>query len=192
MTIRKIKPMPDAGATTYPWYAPASGREVQQGDIILGCPVYLIPPDVVDNPGEYPIRIDRQNVIIMSQSCDLAIRNDGTCKADDVLLASLFFPHEFKKGDRFGKKADWEEARKGRNPRYHVLNKCEIPGHELDYMLVDLERVFTLSVDAVREVAATGSKTRVRLLPPYREHLSQAFARFFMRVGLPVDIPEFK
>jgi hypothetical protein len=31
----------------------------------------------------------------------------------------------------------------------------------------------------------------VILLPPYREHLSQAFARFFMRVGLPVDIPPF-
>ena len=26
--------------------------------------------------------------------------------------------------------------------------------------------------------------------PPYREHLAQAFARFFMRVGLPIDIPE--
>jgi len=31
----------------------------------------------------------------------------------------------------------------------------------------------------------------LRLLSPYREHLSQAFARFFMRVGLPVDIPPF-
>ncbi len=29
---------------------------------------------------------------------------------------------------------------------------------------------------------------RFRLLPPYREHLSQAFARFFMRVGLPIPI----
>ena len=31
---------------------------------------------------------------------------------------------------------------------------------------------------------------RLRLLAPYREYLSQAFARFFMRVGLPqpVDI----
>ena len=27
---------------------------------------------------------------------------------------------------------------------------------------------------------------------PYREHLAQAFARYFMRVGLPVDIPAFK
>jgi len=29
---------------------------------------------------------------------------------------------------------------------------------------------------------------RLRLLPPYREHLSQAFARYFMRVGLPSNI----
>jgi hypothetical protein len=29
---------------------------------------------------------------------------------------------------------------------------------------------------------------RLRLLPPYREHLSQAFARYFMRVGLPTNI----
>lgn len=33
---------------------------------------------------------------------------------------------------------------------------------------------------------------RLRLLPPYREHLAQAFARSFMRVGLPIDIPVFK
>jgi hypothetical protein len=33
---------------------------------------------------------------------------------------------------------------------------------------------------------------RLRLLPPYREHLSQAFARFFMRIGLPVHIDLFK
>ena len=28
-------------------------------------------------------------------------------------------------------------------------------------------------------------------MPPHREHLSQAFARFFMRVGLPIDIAPF-
>jgi hypothetical protein len=32
------------------------------------------------------------------------------------------------------------------------------------------------------------NRARFRLLPPYREHLSQAFARFFMRVGLPIPI----
>jgi len=36
------------------------------------------------------------------------------------------------------------------------------------------------------------AKTCNRRLPPYREHLSQAFARYFMRVGLPQDITPFK
>jgi len=31
---------------------------------------------------------------------------------------------------------------------------------------------------------------RLRLLPPHREQLSQAFARFFMRVDLPIELPE--
>src|SRR5437588_49586 len=76
-------------------------------------------------------------------------------------------------------------------PGYHVLNRCELTGQEMDFLLVDIRRIFTLSVDMVRELAAAQSP-RVRLLPPYREHLSQAFARFFMRVGLPVDINPFK
>jgi hypothetical protein len=33
---------------------------------------------------------------------------------------------------------------------------------------------------------------RLRLCPPYKEHLAQALARFFMRVGLPVGIPKEK
>ncbi len=176
----------------YPWYSEVSGSDLEQGDILLDCPVFLIPPGAVRQPGQHPITIEHQNVIVMSQSCDLALRKDGKCNADDVILAALYFQRELQGDKVFGKAKNWENARKGRFPRYHVLNKCEITGQELDYMLVDLERVFTLSVDAVREVAAAGSKKRVRLLPPYREHLSQAFARFFMRVGLPVDIPEFK
>jgi len=43
----------------------------------------------------------------------------------------------------------------------------------------------------VRQRAARADD-RLRLLPPYREHLSQAFARYFMRVGLPQDIRPFR
>lgn len=50
--------------------------------------------------------------------------------------------------------------------------------------------MFALPVELVRAFAA-GAGDRPRLRPPYREHLSQAFARLFMRVGLPADIPPF-
>jgi len=110
---------------------------------------------------------------------------------DDVILAAIYTREELKGDPRFRKTSEWENARKGRFPRYHLLNKCELSGHELDFMLVDLGMVFSLSVEFVREFAKSQGD-RVRLLPPYREHLSQAFARFYMRVGLPVDIPPFK
>jgi len=53
--------------------------------------------------------------------------------------------------------------------------------------IVDFHEVYTAPTNVVREFALRTGK-RLRLLPPYREHLAQAFARFFMRVGLPVDI----
>jgi hypothetical protein len=184
--------MADAGMTPYPWYELVSGPDLQQGDILLECPVFLIPPEAVREPGRHPVTIDHQNVIVMTQSCDLVIHDDGKCNADDVILAALYFRDEMADDKSFGKAGNWEAARKGGRPRYHVLNKCELQDHELDYMLVDLGRVFTLSAGLLREFADADGKKRVRLLPPYREHLSQAFARFFMRVGLPVDIPAFK
>jgi len=56
---------------------------------------------------------------------------------------------------------------------------------------MDFRRVYSLPVAFVR-MQAEKSLPHLRLLPPYREHLSQAFARFFMRVGLPLNIPPFR
>lgn len=176
---------------TYPWYGVVSGQSLEQGDILLDCPVFAIPPEAADNPGQHPVRIDRQHVIVMTQSCDLAIRPDGTCNADEVILASLYFKNELANDKRFGNRHEWNNAKKGKFPAYHVLNECTVDGNSLDFMLVDLRRICTLSTETVRGVA-TNQGRRIRLLPPCREHLSQAFARFFMRVGLPVDIPDFE
>ena len=71
------------------------------------------------------------------------------------------------------------------------LPECLIGGVEPGVRVVDFCSVFTLPLVFLREQARSSAK-RLRLLPPYREHLSQAFARFFMRVGLPVDIPAFR
>jgi hypothetical protein len=52
-----------------------------------------------------------------------------------------------------------------------------------------IQKAILPSEDLLREYVK--DKKRIRLLPPYREHLSQAFARHFMRVGLPSGIPQF-
>ncbi len=84
-----------------------------------------------------------------------------------------------------------EKLRQGNLPNYHLLNKCDIQGFEKDYLVVSFRDVFSIPFDYLVDLASTDAK-RLRLLSPYKEHLSQAFARFFMRVGLPTDIPHFK
>lgn len=84
-----------------------------------------------------------------------------------------------------------EEARRRNLTGVHLLNRCEHPDFETGFTIVDFRRVFSIPVAHFRrQAAAAGS--RLRLMPPYREHLSQAFARFFMRVGLPLDVPPFR
>ena len=60
----------------------------------------------------------------------------------------------------------------------------------MDYLLVDFRTVYGVHFDTLLDLIRKSTR-RLRLLPPCREHLSQGFARFFMRVGLPVEIPPF-
>jgi hypothetical protein len=169
----------------YPWYEVVSEEdELMQGDFIKDCPVVIPPSEISD---DIKVRIINYDVVIMSQSCDLVQR-----KLDLVLVCPVWFLNEFeKKSDFFKSKKGKEALRQGNVPGYHLLNKCEIDGFQTDYLVVDFRNVYSVPFDFIVGLAK-GRGKRLRLLPPYREHLSQAFARFFMRVGLPVDIPPFK
>jgi hypothetical protein len=174
----------------FPWYDVVEGQELQQGDFIAGCPVLHPSLGAVESTAAVEVQLTRRTGIILTQSCDLALRPDGRSHSEEILFCSAYFFGELAHHRVFGKRAGWEEARKGRHPAFHVLNRCGVPGHECDFMLVDFTRVFTVETGLVRELAGNEGP-RLRLNPPYREHLAQAFARFFMRVGLPVDIPPF-
>jgi len=169
----------------YPWYEVVSWEDnLMQGDFINDCPVVIPPSEISSN---IEVRIIKYNVVVMSQSCDLVQR-----KLDLVLVCPIWPLSEFEKRSEFFKSRKGKEAlRQGNVPGYHLLNKCEIDGFKTDYLVVDFRSVYSVPFDFLVELARKEGK-RLRLLPPYREHLSQAFARFFMRVGLPVDIPPFK
>jgi len=169
----------------YPWYDIVNGDEdLMQGDFIKECPV-VIPPSKISD--EVEVRIINYDVVIMSQSCDLVQR-----KLDLVLVCPIWSLIEFEKRSDFFKNNKGKEAlRQGNVPGYHLLNKCEVEGFLMDYLAVDFRSVYSVPFDFLIDLAKRRGK-RLRLLPPYREHLSQAFARFFMRVGLPVDILPFK
>lgn len=81
-----------------------------------------------------------------------------------------------------------DKIRRGYQPAYHLLNKEPVAG--LSYSIVDFHCIHTVPKAYLQELARS-QEPRIRLRPPYREHLAQAFARYFMRVGLPADIREF-
>jgi hypothetical protein len=174
-------------STSYPWYSQIEPNEpIQQGDIITDCPVVIPLEEVRAENEELASSVKIYDVIIMSQSCDLSAK-----KISLVLVCPLYTLTEL--GERHsGYKTSKMKNYLGNGwiVGYHLLNKCSINGRE-DYLVVDFKNVYGVPLDFLKNLASSRSN-RTRLLPPYREHLSQAFARFFMRVGLPIDIPSFK
>ncbi|MBX7102546.1 MAG: hypothetical protein K1X57_00590 [Gemmataceae bacterium] len=173
-------------AAGYPWYAAVRGDELLQGDILEDCPVLLpvLPADTAGSPG---VEWVQRDVVVLSQSCDMVA---GREKVVEVLLCATYKRSEIE--DQFLKTSrGMEEARRGNLPGIHLLAKSELPGLERELRVVSFRRLFSLPIALLRKQAA-GMGPRLRLLPPYREHLAQSFARYFMRVGLPADIPPFK
>ena len=174
----------------YPWYEPVTGNDIEQGDILDNCPVFIWPMDPAANrSGESsePVTVDfeRRTVIVMSQTCDMV---KGREKIREVLLCGVWDPADL---GTLGTKSSLEEMRKGRLPAFALLNEHRRGAFDVGHRVVDFRTIHSLPLAVCRQIAFSSGR-RLRLLPPYREHLSQAFARFFMRVGLPVDIPPFR
>jgi hypothetical protein len=183
-----------ANRERYPWYEIVEGDDLEQGDVFEACPVFAItlPSTIKDfRAADYEahFRALERDVIVMTQSCDL-IKDHP--KVMEVLLCQIWKLDELSKDYEYVRQTKGrEEIRQGKHPDYHMLNASNLSGFERPYCIVDFHRVFSLPLDFLRNLAQARGK-RLRLLPPYREHLGQAFARYFMRVGLPVDIPSFK
>ncbi|MBI3245438.1 MAG: hypothetical protein HYZ50_02890 [Deltaproteobacteria bacterium] len=179
----------------YPWYEMVNGPSLQQGDLFDRCPI-LIPQVTLPESVEVLESVGREmhldgevqdfNVVVMSQSCDLV--ND---KLAHVMVCAHWSLEEIgQENDYLKSKRGKEALRQGNIPGYHLLAACEVQGMVSAVRVVDFRTAFSLPLEVLKSLAQKRGQ-RLRLLPPYREHMAQAFARFFMRVGLPVDIPPF-
>ncbi len=132
--------------------------------------------------------MQKLDAIILSQSCDLEhskIENVLVCPYYSLTYWLEHLPIDQK--EKKSKQKAVNNLRKGHLPAYHLLNKESDWNTLDDYQVVDFRNVYGVNFNLL-ETLLQESDNRIRLLPPYREHLSQAFARYFMRVGLPQDI----
>lgn len=170
----------------YPWYHIVEDNAIEQGDLIIDCPI-VFPPSEYKTDEVLKLDYNLINTIILSQSCDL-VNN----KIEFVLVCPYYKLKEYLQNlpedqqTKKSKEKKIEELKRGNLHGYHLLNKSDNDEIE-DYIIVDFRNVYGVQIDVLKQIAKEREK-RYRLQPPYREHLSQAFARYFMRVGLPQDI----
>ena len=184
----KVAAVPSRNAPTGDFWNSTTGPALAQGDFLRDCLVPVFGSDV--RPGGLPeaeVVVCQANLIVVTQSCDLENK-----KAQFVALCPIYTLDEFAKiNSKFANKHERDEVRKGRHEGLHMLASPINPANNLEALIVDFRQIYSLPFSTLTNHAASQGD-RWRLQSPFLEHFSQAFARFFMRVGLPSTIPQFK
>ena len=198
--------MPDP---EHPWYEEAAcTARLTQGDIIEVCPVlaFAEEPAVETSRGLEGLRqgldasagVEPVRAILMTRASDLVhahVRN--------VILSPIYHVADYRtlweeaeraRGQNPTSKS-WEkhtkEIRDGKIWNLAMLRPHDVTGGQALNMpdqIVDFHGVFGVPLRFLAEWVRASGAPRLRLRPPHREHLSQSFARFFTRVGLPQEI----
>jgi hypothetical protein len=194
---------------TEAWYELVKANaKLTQGDIIFNCPILTWKPEIpqlqaTETETEVlkgAVDAIQADVVVMSQACDLEngkVRNVILCPHLSLSAYRKCWEETMKAGGQNPTEKGWkrvcDDIRDGYMWNLAMLNsgfiKNEAIGEmPIEHRVVDFHDVYTIPRDFLESVLQQRLHPRLRLLPPYREHLSQAFARFFMRVGLPVGV----
>jgi hypothetical protein len=178
---------------SYPWYEPTVGDVLEQGDFLDSCRIFIPRYTLADLARETPLtkQIENDalvhNVVIINQTCDM----QSKAPLPYILVCPRWSYNEvMDKSPNFSSKTTFEEVRKGKQHRFCMLNKCDLPGLQCDVQIVDLAKAFIIPQDALKQFAQS-KRERIRLRSPYKEKLAQAFGYYYMRVASPIDIEDF-
>ena len=172
----------------FSWWESVEGAVLNQGDWLIGCHVPVLLSEFSPSEGSViDIDLELRNIIVITQSCDL---ENG--KAPLVAVCPVYTLPEWEQASEdFRAKGRWESVRQGRVEGLHLLAGLQGPEMNPDCLVVDFRQIYSLPIGYLSAYAERMGQ-RARLRSPYLEHFAQAFARFFMRVGLPSNIAKFK
>ena len=177
-------------------------ERINQGDVFKNI-IHIDSWEEFDNELKIS-RIHYPHIIILSQDCDL--KEDSrvrSCTKNDkalvsVLAAPFYNLDHFVDGKHLlflGIKARTfiKERKKGKltteyknlidnqAPRYHIIEFP--PNTQLVKSVIDFKHYFSVSVEYIQRVKGVNFKCTLDSL--YRERLSQRFANYLSRIGLP-------
>jgi len=187
-----------------PWYEIVGpDSPLDQGDLILRCPILTwdqTKPLTVTKAGDEEflrehIASFRADVLVFTQACDLEhhkVRNVVLGPHRPVSEIRVAWDARMREMGQTPSAKAWrrycEDIADGYVWNQIFLNSFDSTGLSTELRVVDFHDLFTVPRDFLESLLRQRQEARLRLRPPYREHLSQAFARFFMRVGLPQPV----
>lgn len=170
------------------WYEVVAGSDLMQGDLLsdVQIPVIATEERDVEHADDLDFDVGSTDVVVISQSCDLAQK-----KLPSVIVASVRSWQEVSGAAGYSaqtRRDNQKKIRMGRIMHYSLLPPNDNP--PMPWSVVDFRELYSVPC-AYLESKADRLGQRLRLSSPYREELSQAFARYFMRVALPTTLEHF-
>ena len=178
----EVAPAEPGGAS---WYEIVEGPMLEQGDLLTNL---LAPRVVVDTnaPTGYRILVGRGNYIVLSQTCDL-----DNEKIPEVLLADVRTYQDVASDEQYARSTAFRKALiQGSDISYFLLHEFTGPP-SLEWALINFHYLRLVDAAYCKKHAVELGK-RLRLVPPYKEHLAQSFSRYISRVALPQTAHSFK
>lgn len=186
---------------------PGTSGRPYQGSVYHDVSVSLLIPSE-DVGGLDLKKLTLEYAVVMTQDCDLEKDHTNRSKLaeaeeeegdhDKCLPSILVCPGSpslrFKEGSHLEplglrmkpkSRKELDKIQHNRTLRYHFLS--QEPTLLVPDLVIDFKHIFTVSTDLLRERYAGKKHHIARLKCPYREDLSQRFAAFLSRVGLPFE-----
>lgn len=129
---------------------------------------------------EVEIAIRIEDIIILSQTCDIVHKKINSVLSAKVIPLSVYLENKSKKERLSAIKLLKERAR----PGYVLLRFGYFK--EYSWIVVDFHELYVLPLDS----NFSNCREMYRIKEPYREYLSQNFGNYMMRVALPQDLNE--
>lgn len=183
------------------WYTFVNEKEsLVQGDVLFECPVFFPDPKInymnLNNPAEINMEMDKKDVIIMTQSCDIERLVETIAKAETAggQDAQRIISEKAKTGIVLCPLARLTSvpAKQLSNlidnklNNLHLLNNyvTEDGKEHVGYLIVDFSTFYTVPFGVLTNWIKSKNESRPRLKAPFLELMAQRFGYRFMRIGL--------
>ncbi|MFB7054461.1 hypothetical protein ACFCXT_15255 [Streptomyces vinaceus] len=183
------------------WFEAASGPALEQGDVLLGCTVLrpiaaegidsaVSEESIEEGSSELEYEASMTDIVILSQTCDLENGKISEVLAAKVISYDALVRQERARNNDMIASSEFRRlCAQGNMPGYALIRPHVTP-LEIPWSLISFANLYLLP-KVYLESHAEKQGLRLRLKAPYREHVAQSFARYFMRVALPVTANDF-